>query len=203
MSDKQLASRKRAIRAACNELGIDDATRKEIMREKAAVSSSTELDMAGANKVLDHLRACGATKKPPRKHGNRPHNYDRLPEYITKVEALLADMGLSWEYADSIARNITGGKGAPELDKAPGVEKLAWVKKAEHWRAIIAALSKEQEKRDKHGTILRLLGELGKDTSYVEELLLDSGNNHDNWHRKRNLMGRIIMFLEAEAENEL
>jgi len=103
-------------------------------------------------------------------------------------------MGLSWGYADSIARNITGGKGhRPGSD--PGVERLAWVKRDQHWRDIITALAVEQEKRGKHDTILKLLQERGLDEAYVVELLKANNLKTEKWHRDRRKMGRIIEHL--------
>lgn len=185
------------IHLAKKQLGMSDDAYRAMLWTAARVRSSSELDEHGRRSVIEHLRKCGAKFARPKKAGKRPHNYNQLPEYITKVEALLADMGLSWAYADTIARNITGGKGAPERGSDPGVEKLAWVKGDKHWRAIIAALSVEQEKRGRYESILRLLGELGKDESYIEELLRRNGRNPKNWHRNRRLMDRIIEHLVA------
>lgn len=46
------------LRAICGDskaFGIDDATRRDIMRRDASVTSSTQLDMAGANKVRAYI----------------------------------------------------------------------------------------------------------------------------------------------------
>lgn len=194
------------IHIAAKQLGMDpsdkspESSYRAMLWTAARVRSSSELDEHGRRSVIEHLRKCGAKFERPKKAGKRPHNYNQLPDYIVKVEALLADMGLSWVYADTIARNITGGKGAPERGKDPGVEKLAWVKGDSHWRAIIAALSVEQEKRGKQSVILQLLGELGKDVSYVEQLLRDNGRSPKNWHRKPALMGSIIEHLVVMVE---
>jgi len=190
------------IHLAKKQLGMSDDAYRDMLWVAARVRSAKELDEYGRRSVIEHLRKCGATFKRPRRTGKRPHNYNRLPEYITKVEALLADMGLSWSYADSIARNITGGKGAPDEEKAPGVEKLAWVKEDRHWRAIITALTKEQEKRGRYQTIQELLERLGKDEDYVVELLRANNITPDKWHRNSKLMVRIIDHLMALVEQQ-
>lgn len=188
------------IHIAKQQLGLDDSTYREILRRHGGQGdkpSSAKMDDRQLDKVLQELVRKGFKPKQPKK-GNRPHNYDRLPGYITKVEALLADMGLSWAYADSIARNITGGVGAPEIGKDPGVERLAWVRKDDHWRAIIAALVKEQEKRGHHAAILEELKEMGLEESYIEQLLVTNAIDPKNWHRRTALMVRIRQYLEAK-----
>lgn len=46
---------RRAIRAECHKQGIDDDARRDMMQRLAGVTSSTDLDAAGARRVLDHL----------------------------------------------------------------------------------------------------------------------------------------------------
>ncbi|WP_275100124.1 regulatory protein GemA [Sedimenticola hydrogenitrophicus] len=194
------------IHMGAKQLGMDPADKspdsdyRRMLWTQARVNSSADLDAHGRAKVIAHLRQCGARFSAPRKAGRRPHNYAQLPQYITKVEALLADMGLSWAYADSIARNITGGKGAPAQGKAPGVARLAWVERPEHWRAIVAALVVEQEKRAKHATIQALLGRLGLTEAYVAPWLNGQGYQAKNWHRQRRLMNLIIDHLAERVD---
>lgn len=54
-----LATLRRAIRAECTRQGIDDDGRRALMLSKADVRSSTDLDLRGAQRVLDHLRRTG------------------------------------------------------------------------------------------------------------------------------------------------
>ncbi|MDH5785350.1 MAG: regulatory protein GemA [Chromatiales bacterium] len=170
------------------QLALGDDAYRDMLWTVARVRSAKDLDEHQRHAVIKHLVKCGATFERPKKAGTRPHNYDRLPEYITKVEALLADMGLPWSYADTIARNITGGRGNPELEKDPGVEKLAWVKGDKHWRAIIAALSVEREKRGLLAGVDLYLEHLGKDRAYLRKLFpkLPRG-----WERNRSWLRAI------------
>ena len=55
-------------------------------------------------------------------------------------------MGLSWAYAESIAWRQTGGKGE-RPNRQPGVKRLEWLKTDAQFRALIAALTREQQKR--------------------------------------------------------
>lgn len=188
------------IHIAKKDLGLDDDTYRAIIaRHGDGKASSRELTIGQLDLVLREFTGKGWQPKQPKK-GRKPHNFDKLPGYVTKVEALLADMGLSWAYADSIARNITSGNGAPEINKAPGVDRLAWVKEEKHWRAIIAALSVEQTKRFRYETITKQLATLGRDESNVIELLTKNKRSTQNWNRNSTLMGQLIEVLQAQVE---
>ncbi len=202
--NKQLAK----IHLAKKQLAMDDDSYRAMLHTVAQVGSAADLDERGRKKVLQHLTSKGASFKPKKKrYGQRPHNYDRLPEYITKVEALLTDMGLSWAYADSIARNITGGRGYQHGGQGynnpdPGVERLAWVKEERDWRAIVAALHVEQQKRGLHATINRLLDNLGLTESHIQALLKERGLAGKNWHRRIKLMESLIDYLVAQGAEQ-
>lgn len=185
------------IHIARQQLGMDEDTYRAMLQEHGGVSSSKDLSAAGLKRVLAQLERSGATFTRTRRNiGKRPHNIDRLPAYVEKVEAQLADMGLSWAYADTIARHITGGNGAPEMGKDPGVERLAWVQKAQHWRAIIAALDVEQERRHRLAGIDALLAERGLTRDYVESEIAGHPRAH-KWTRDRRLLKTIQDHLAA------
>lgn len=141
-----LAAKQRAIFASCRQLGIADDERKALLKQIADVSSSKDLNLVQADRVLDHLRRAGAAKPgkasvKPGQHPGQPSTLARTP-YLQKIEALLADMRLPWAYAESIAANITGGNA-----NAGGIKKLAWVQETKHFRGIITALNVEKTKR--------------------------------------------------------
>ncbi|OOZ41638.1 hypothetical protein BOW53_02870 [Solemya pervernicosa gill symbiont] len=171
-------------------LGLEDDAYKAMLWTVARVRSSKDLDEQGRHDVIEHLKSRGVVFTK----GKRPHNYNRLPGYITKVEAMVADMKLPWEYVDAIAYNITGGKGKPEHDKAPGVKRLAWVKEGKHWRAIIAALSVEQKKRAHLESIDEYLEKLGRDRNWVEEFV-----RVDNWTRHMQTLEAVHLHLANEC----
>lgn len=159
----------------------------------ASCSDMTDADMENLvaewrrKKALDPPRA-------PRRAGRVPFN--RSP-YMSKIEALLADMGLSWQYAESIAYNVTGGKGkAP--NSQPGLKRLEWVKRADHFRAIIAALHVEQEKRGYLARIDLSLEILGKGRDYIDNLVPEK--QRGKWQRNRALLLRIIGQLDNELQ---
>ena len=78
----------------------------------ARVTSASKLDDYGRRKVIQHLIKCGARfNKPGNKkqhHPGAPHNIDsddRGPK-LRKIEAMLAEAGRPWAYADSMAKGM-------------------------------------------------------------------------------------------------
>ena len=133
------------IHLARKALGLDEDDYRSILRRLCGVDSAKDLDDLGRKRVLEHFRSLGWIPRPPRRRGRRPNTFEREP-YLHKVEALLADMGLSWAYAESIAWRQTGGKGE-RPNRQPGVKRLEWLKTDAQFRALIAALTREQQKR--------------------------------------------------------
>ena len=93
-----LAARRRAVFAACRQLGLDEDARRTMLKSVAGVDSTTKLDMGKAQIVLDHLRKAGATRpKPARNVGRHPgypeHVRGDCDALVGKIEAQLADMG--------------------------------------------------------------------------------------------------------------
>lgn len=135
----RLAARRRAIFASCRQLGIGDEERRNILRSVAGVSSTSALDLDKAEAVLEHLRRAGA-KRPAKAVGrypNTPKNLDRRA-MLQKIEALLADMKLSWAYANAIAERQTLASGA--------IPYLGWVPDKD-LVGVIAALDRKKKKQ--------------------------------------------------------
>lgn len=144
-----LAARRRAVFAACRQLGLDEDARRAMLRAVAGVDSTTKLDMGKAQAVLDHLRKAGAARpKPVRNVGRHPGDPGRVrvscDALVGKIEAQLADMGLSWEYARQILRRVSGGW---KQDGQLGKEAFAFAEPAD-LKKVVAALAYEQEKRE-------------------------------------------------------
>jgi phage gp16-like protein len=140
----RLKAKCRAIHVARRQLELDDATYRATLKRAAGVRSSSEINtLAQADAVLDAMTKLGFQHKPKITPGIRPGTpatLDKEP-YLQKIEAMLADMELPWSYAEKIAENITGGK------KPEAIKRLAWVRRSEHLRGIIAALHNEKKKR--------------------------------------------------------
>jgi phage gp16-like protein len=159
-----------------------------------AVTSSAHLDEAGRQKLLDELRRLGAAaparkgrQAKPSVYPGKPHNFNSMPEMITKIEAQLADMKLGWAYADAIAKRMHG------------VAKVAWCRKEAQLRDIIAALHVEQTKRDCGSYIDRALAALGVTEADLVAPAGPFARLPDNWRRQVNALKTLCKFLEAKA----
>lgn len=84
--------------------GKDKSAYQRMLGEVSGVSSSTALDAAGRGAVIRHLIQASQDAGRPSYPG-RPRHCDGNAQ-LGKIEALLADNGLPWSYADGIARQM-------------------------------------------------------------------------------------------------
>lgn len=184
-----------ALHIAKAQLGLDDATYRDVIRRVSAangpeVESAGRLDRNQMRAALEEFRRLGA-KRPgahkPANYPGKPHNFygGAMPEMITKIEAQLADMGLSWAYADAIAK------------RQCGIPRVAWVRGGEKLRAIIAALDVEQEKRGGNAFIDATLPKLGMGEKQLAEL---TAQFPKNWRRNRRYLKVVCTHLQARLE---
>lgn len=94
------------IHVAKKQLGLDDDTYRDLLHSAAGVRSASKLDPAGVARVLERLRALGWKDKASPRHGRRPNPPLSRAAQIRKIEALLADAGRPWDYADGIAKRV-------------------------------------------------------------------------------------------------
>lgn len=171
------------IHVARRELGMDDDTYRAMlagMPELAGVISTAQLAVPKLKLVLESLKQRGFRVRPKAKSKGKPHNFDTsMPESITKIEALLADMQLPWSYADGIAWQMFG------------IQRCAWVRDYKRLSSIIAALHVEQEKRSLKSIAIKLLMQLPDGERMVIEAQLPA-----NWDRQRRVMRQLINHLE-------
>jgi phage gp16-like protein len=191
----RLAARRRAVHAACRQLGMDEETRRDMLQAQAGVRSTTKLDMAACEKVLEHLRRVGAARTPKQRHvgqhkDNPQTNRPGAGDLMGKIEAQLADMKLPWSYAESILKRVSADKVAG----VPGVEKLEWAK-PEHLRKVVAALAYEQEKRGLLAHVDELLAQGGKTRDDLEQELQRRNAPDVKWTRNVRALRQLAMAI--------
>lgn len=174
----------------------DDDTRRAWQKARTGHASCSDMTTPQLEALVRELRDKGALQsRPPKRAGRKPLN--RSP-YMAKIEALLADMGLSWQYAEGIAWRLTGGRGlAPHAE--PGVKRLEWVKSARAFRGLIAALETEQQKRDLMKKIHTDLATLGWDLAAVDALVPPKMAGH-RWQRHLPTLEQVAETLSNRRQ---
>lgn len=114
---------------------LDRETYEAMLLRLANVTSAAALDAFGRRVVIEHLQRCaGQTPRDDGAHrADAPRNLNAKP-LLAKIEALLADGGKSWAYADALARRICRK------------DRLTFCGDLE-LRKIVAALSYDQQRR--------------------------------------------------------
>jgi phage gp16-like protein len=180
-----------AIHVCKTQIGLDDDTYRDLLERVSAkrgrpVRSSADMTQEQREDVLAELRKSAVkTPRGPTRAGSypgKPRNFDQLPEMITKIEAQLADMSLSWAYADRIAKRMFQ------------VPVVAWCRKPDQLKAIIAALDVEQIKRDQAAEFDRLVGVLHLTD---RDVAASTSKLPKNWKRNRRVMRRVLDHLQA------
>lgn len=105
-----------AIHAGKRQLGMDDATYRDMLWTVARVRSAADLDEAGRRQVLEHLRARGFTKRErpaPARGGSAPQKRPTRTFYASYKEPLrhrlqeqMRQAGVSEQYVNGMAKRI-------------------------------------------------------------------------------------------------
>lgn len=176
------------IHIARQELMLDDERYRSELARIAGVRSAKELTERQAEAVLKEFQRMGWMPRPSKRNAGRPHNFaaPAMPEMITKIGALLADMQLPWSYADAIAKQMFG------------IQRCGWVRKPGQLKGIIAALHVEQEKRAMLVSINDLLDQLGEEGARRRKALEQLP---EGWDRQRPNLRRVLEELNAAVES--
>ena len=97
------------IHIAKKDLGLDDHTYRTMLHSIAGVSSAKLLTPQKATMVINHLKRSGFIEKKAKNStaGRKaPNPTESCRLMMGKVEAMLADRGLPWAYADGIAQQM-------------------------------------------------------------------------------------------------
>ena len=185
------------IHIGAPKLFSDDEERRAWQKDMTGKTSCKDMNDKELEYLVKLLRDAGAITKRPSRAGRKPFN--RSP-YMAKIGAQLADMKLSWQYAEGIAWRITGGKGT-KTEGRPGVERLEFVKQRRHFEGIIAALEKEQTKRYLMTSVREMVVKLGLDYAYVE-IIVDGRANASKWQRDIRLLEFVYEHLSQMAQHK-
>jgi phage gp16-like protein len=127
-----------AIHVAKRMLGLDDSTYRDMLWLLARVRSAAELDHAGRQMVIEHLRRRGFRPKPTspteRDYGRKPQVPADRQALVNKIEALLAEAARPWNYARAMAQRMFH------------VDRLEWAS-ADQLRRLVAALEYDRRRR--------------------------------------------------------
>lgn len=120
------------IHVAKKQLRLDDDVYRAMLWSVARVHSAADLDAAGRERVIKHLKSRGfkATggKRRPRPPADRA-------DLVAKIRAQLIEEGRPDTYADGMARRMFG------------VEQFQWCD-PDQLRRIVAALVYDQKRRE-------------------------------------------------------
>lgn len=97
-------------------LGWDDVTYRSVLVRLTGKSSSTKCSIRELEDVKEYMHSKGFPRQAPKGKGRRPKVANRRKAMLAKIEALLADSGLSWAYAEGIASRMYGQKVLEWLD---------------------------------------------------------------------------------------
>ena len=179
-----------AIHAAKHALAMENDVYRDMLERISTlhgtpVRSAAQLSAVQIDAVLNELRRLGGLK-PGQRAAGKPRNFDNkaMPEMIRKVEALLADMKLSWSYADAI------------VERQFGIKRVAWCRREDQLRSLIAALHVEQEKRELLAEIESRCARAGLSMSQFEERFGLSGVR--GWKRNRTSLKSLLEAMSTD-----
>ena len=175
---------------------MDDETRREMLRKIVGVSSTKELDLTACAQVLEHLRKVGAARAPKVKgvgqHPGTPQKWrPGMGDLISKIEAQLADMKLSWNYARAILKRVS-----QKCDHPP-VEAFEFAT-SDMLHDVVAALAYEQKKRYLLEQVIARLEERGLSLDDVHRIL---PGLPANWQRNIRSLKALSVRLAPMPES--
>lgn len=192
MSDKRKHLIK-IIHVARRELGMDRDTYMMMVRNLPgleSLDSTANASVPNLLLILDALKKRGFKVVPnAKKTKGKPHNFssNAMPAMITKIEAQLADMGLPWSYADSIASRMFK------------IQRCAWVRSEKQLSSIIAALDVEQEKQNGVAAVYEYMANLKYNDEQQQEFI---SQLPANWQRNRAALKQVVGYLENQCINK-
>lgn len=98
-----------AVKAGQAFLGWDDSIyRAVISRLTGGKTSAKACSVQELSTIKEYMHEQGFPRKPPKNKGRRPNVARDRKAILSKIEALLADAGRSWKYAEGLAAHMYG-----------------------------------------------------------------------------------------------
>lgn len=114
------------IKIAQKELDMADDAYRAMLVRVTGKDSCAKMAAAELEQVLAEMRRMGFVPAG-KNHGMRPHRRSSADPMMRKIEALLADGGLHWNYAHAMAKRMFG------------VDQVQWLSDG-HMHKLVAAL---------------------------------------------------------------
>lgn len=127
-----------AIHVAKKQLALPDDEYRSLLLSVTGKSSSADLDWKGRKLFLDHCKKLGFKPKGAKTDRTLPSVAQDRMARMKKIGALLADSGLSWAYADGIAKRL--------FANTTHIERIEFCD-GEHLTKVIAALVVDAKRR--------------------------------------------------------
>lgn len=175
------------IHVAKTQLGLDDEVYRQMLQRVTGKASSKDLTEREAGRLIAEFRAKGFIEKSNPKTKGKPHNFKQLPDYIKKIEALLADMQLPWAYADKLAKHMFK------------IDKVAWLKDGNQYEAILVALNNKHEIICYTEIANEYLVKLEYSEAEIKRLLTIKGEPKDRISYLKNLVKKLEMKAIAKG----
>jgi phage gp16-like protein len=127
------------IHVAKAQLKLDEEAYRDLLLSVTGKRSASSLNWQGRKKMIDHFKKLGFKVMAPKAGRALPQvGADRMPR-MRKIEALLADAGRSWAYADGVAKKL--------FATTTKVERIEFCD-GEHLTKVIAALMFDAKRRE-------------------------------------------------------
>lgn len=94
------------IHIAKKDLHLDDDTYRDVLWRVTGKRSCKDMTIAQLQDVVKDMENSGFKPKAAPKHGKKPSVTKRRQALISKIEAILADMGLHWNYAHGVGEQM-------------------------------------------------------------------------------------------------
>ena len=111
MTNKEKRTLIAKIHIAKKDLAMDDDTYRDVLHRVTGKNSCKDMTLNELKAVIKDLKRLGFTVKTVQskpKHGTKPTTTPEREAMLGKIEAMLADMNLHWNYVHAMSKNMFG-----------------------------------------------------------------------------------------------